>query len=105
MITAFISPYREDRSAAREIIGSTQFIEVYLNASIDVCERRDPKGLYAKARAGQIAEFTGVSAPYEPPLAPDLTIDTGTSSLDQSVAALFDFVSGRYRYAAPSGDE
>ena len=97
VITAFISPYREDRSAAREIIGTERFVEVYLNASLDVCERRDPKGLYAKARAGQIAEFTGVSAPYEPPLVPDLTIDTGASSLDESVATLFDFVSDRCR--------
>ena len=97
VITAFISPYREDRGAAREIIGTERFVEVYLNASLDVCERRDPKGLYAKARAGQIAEFTGVSAPYEPPLVPDLTIDTGASSLDESVATLFDFVADRCR--------
>jgi bifunctional enzyme CysN/CysC len=97
VITAFISPYREDRGAAREVIGTERFVEVYLNASLDVCERRDPKGLYAKARAGQIAEFTGVSAPYEPPLLPDLTIDTGASSLDESVATLFDFVSDRCR--------
>ena len=97
VITAFISPYREDRGAAREIIGTERFVEVYLSASLDVCERRDPKGLYAKARAGQIAEFTGVSAPYEPPLVPDLTIDTGASSLDESVATLFDFVADRCR--------
>jgi adenylyl-sulfate kinase len=97
VITAFISPYREDRGAAREIIGTERFVEVYLNASLDVCERRDSKGLYAKARAGQIAEFTGVSAPYEPPLVPDLTIDTGASSLDESVAILFDFLSDRRR--------
>ena len=97
VITAFISPYREDRSAAREIIGADRFVEVYLSAGVEVCERRDPKGLYAKARAGQIAEFTGVSAPYEPPLAPDMTIDTGTSSLDESVATLFDFLSDRRR--------
>ncbi len=64
---------------------------------LDVCEQRDPKGLYAKARAGQIAEFTGVSAPYEPPLAPDVTIDTGTSSLDESVVTLFDFLLERRR--------
>ena len=97
VITAFISPYREDRDAAREIIGSARFVEVYLSASVDVCERRDPKGLYAKARAGQIAEFTGVSAPYEPPLTPELTIDTGASGLDESVATLFDFLSDRRR--------
>lgn len=95
VITAFISPYREDRGIAREIVGADRFIEVYLSAGIDVCEQRDPKGLYAKARAGQIAEFTGVSAPYEPPAAPDVTIDTGVSGVAESVAALFDFLSDR----------
>jgi bifunctional enzyme CysN/CysC len=97
VITAFISPYREDRGTAREIIGTERFVEVYLSASVEVCERRDPKGLYAKARAGQIAEFTGVSAPYEPPLVPDLTIDTGASGLDESVATLFDYLADRRR--------
>jgi bifunctional enzyme CysN/CysC len=97
VITAFISPYREDRGAAREIIGTGRFIEVYLNADVDVCERRDPKGLYAKARAGQIPEFTGISAPYEAPAAPEVTIDTGVSNVDQSVATLFDFLSDRCR--------
>jgi bifunctional enzyme CysN/CysC len=97
VITAFISPYREDRGAARVIIGAGRFIEVYLNADVDVCERRDPKGLYAKARAGQIAEFTGISAPYEAPAAPEVTIDTGVSNVDQSVATLFDFLSDRCR--------
>jgi adenylyl-sulfate kinase len=95
VVTAFISPYREDRETAREIVGPDRFIEVYLSADVEACERRDPKGLYAKARAGQIPEFTGISAPYEPPLAPELTIDTGTASLHDSVATLFDFVSGR----------
>ncbi len=97
VITAFISPYREDRGAAREVIGTDRFIEVYLSASVEVCEQRDPKGLYAKARAGQIAEFTGISAPYEPPVAAEMTIDTGASSIDQSVADLFDFLSDRCR--------
>jgi bifunctional enzyme CysN/CysC len=97
VVTAFISPYREDRDAAREIIGQDRFVEVYLNANLDVCEQRDPKGLYAKARAGQIAEFTGISAPYEPPMAPEVTIDTGVSAVDQSVAVLVDFLSGRWR--------
>jgi bifunctional enzyme CysN/CysC len=97
VITAFISPYREDRDAARGIIGQDRFIEVYLNAGVDVCERRDPKGLYAKARAGQIAEFTGISAPYEQPIAPEVTIDTGVSGVDDSVTVLFDYLSDRCR--------
>jgi bifunctional enzyme CysN/CysC len=97
VITAFISPYREDRAAAAEIIGRDRFIEVYLSAGLAVCEQRDAKGLYAKARAGEIPEFTGISAPYEPPVAPELTIDTGISSVEQSVATLFDFLSSRCR--------
>ncbi len=76
VITAFISPLREDRQMARAIIGEDCFKEVYVSTAIDVCESRDPKGLYAKARAGEVKEFTGISAPYEPPLNPDLVIDT-----------------------------
>ncbi len=97
VIAAFISPYREDRNAARAIIGRDRFIEVHLSASLEVCEGRDPKGLYAKARAGQIAEFTGISAPYEPPLAPEVVIDTGVTSLDESVSSLFEHLSDRCR--------
>jgi bifunctional enzyme CysN/CysC len=76
VITAFISPYREDREQARKIIGADRFIEVYLEAPIDVCEKRDPKGLYEKARAGLITEFTGVNAPYEAPEKPDILLKT-----------------------------
>ena len=75
-ITAFISPYRADRDAIRRSLPPGQFIEVYLNAPLEVCEQRDPKGLYAKARAGEIPDFTGVSAPYEPPLHPELELPT-----------------------------
>ncbi len=96
VITAFISPYREDRDAARQILGR-RFLEIYLSASLEVCEQRDAKGLYAKARAGQIPEFTGISAPYEPPVTPELTLDTGLSTLQQSVATLFEFVAGHCR--------
>ena len=75
-ITAFISPYRADRDLVREIIPDGQFIEVYVNAPLEVCEQRDPKGLYAKARAKEIKEFTGISAPYEPPAQPELELRT-----------------------------
>jgi len=81
VITAFISPLREDRQMARAIIGEAYFKEVYVSTAIDVCESRDPKGLYAKARAGEVKEFTGISAPYEPPLNPDLVIDTSQLTL------------------------
>ena len=82
VITAFISPFRADRNRIRERIGDEKFIEIYLSTSLEECERRDPKGLYVKARAGQIREFTGIDSPYEPPIAPQLTIDT--SKLDVS---------------------
>lgn len=76
VVAAFISPLRSQRQQAREIIGGEAFLEVFLSASFAVCAQRDAKGLYAKASAGQISQFTGLSAPYETPLAPDLAIDT-----------------------------
>ena len=76
MITAFISPYREDRERAREIVGAERFFEVFVDTPIEECERRDPKGLYQKARTGEIPHFTGISAPYEQPNAPELRLDT-----------------------------
>jgi len=88
VICAFISPSRADRALAGQIIGPAHFIEVHLSTPLSVCEARDPKGLYAKARAGQIAGFTGVSAPYEAPLAPALTLDTAALSLSDATAAL-----------------
>jgi adenylylsulfate kinase len=79
-ITAFISPYRADRDLARKLMANGDFIEVFVDCPIDVCEQRDPKGLYRKARAGQIPEFTGVSAPYEAPLSPEIVVNTGTQN-------------------------
>lgn len=88
VITAFISPYRADRAAAREIIGSVFFKEVYVSTSLSVCESRDPKGLYTEARAGKITNFTGISSPYEAPKFPDLVIDTSNLPLDEAVSQL-----------------
>jgi len=88
VIAAFISPYRADRAMAADIIGAAHFIEVHVSTPLAVCEARDPKGLYAQARAGRIAQFTGVSAPYEAPLAAALTLDTGTLALEDSVERL-----------------
>ncbi|MYN43420.1 adenylyl-sulfate kinase [Duganella sp. FT109W] len=82
VICAFISPQRSDRALARSIIGEANFIETHVCTPCAVCEARDPKGLYQKARAGLIPEFTGVSAPYEAPLAPALALDTGSLSLE-----------------------
>jgi len=87
-ITAFISPYRSDRELAHSTVSPGKFLEVYVNAPLQVCEQRDPKGLYAKARAGKLKEFTGVSAPYEPPLKADLELHTDTMSVAECVAQI-----------------
>lgn len=81
-ITAFISPYRLDRDRVRETLQPGEFIEVLVDAPLEVCERRDPKGLYRKARAGELTGFTGIDAPYEPPPAPELILDAGTKAPD-----------------------
>jgi bifunctional enzyme CysN/CysC len=91
-VTAFISPYRADRDLARKILTEGRFIEVYVNAPVAVCEQRDPKGLYAKARTGEIREFTGVSAPYEPPVNPDLELHTDKLSALESVAKILEYL-------------
>lgn len=88
VITSFISPYRADRAMARDIIGGGRFFEIHLCAGVEVCEARDPKGLYRKARAGLIAGFTGVSAPYEAPQHPELSLDSGRATVEESVAAV-----------------
>lgn len=89
-LTAFISPYREDRDKVRAIMPKGTFIETYVEASVEVCEGRDPKGLYKKARAGQIPEFTGISAPYEEPAAAELVVSTATLSIDESAQKIID---------------
>ena len=91
-ITAFISPYRADRELVRSIISAGRFIEVYLNAPLEVCEKRDPKGLYAKARAGEIKEFTGVSAPYEPPVSPEIELLTDKLTPADCVSRILEFL-------------
>ena len=85
-IAAFISPYGSERELARGIAPAGKFLEVYLSAPLEVCEQRDPKGLYAKARTGEIKDFTGVSAPYEPPGRADLELRTDLLSIDECVA-------------------
>lgn len=94
VMTAFISPYRADRDRARAIVGE-RFIEVHVDADVAVCEARDPKGLYKKARAGEIAEFTGVSAPYEAPEAPELRVDTSNAPLEDCVAQVVAYLESR----------
>ena len=87
VLTAFVSPYRADRDAVRALHPAGTFVEVFVDTPLEVCEERDVKGLYAKARAGEIPEFTGISAPYEPPVNPEITVDT-SQPLDDCVADL-----------------
>src|SRR5216117_993172 len=99
VITAFISPYRMDRSRAREIAleGNAEFIEVFVDAPLEVCEARDPKDLYQKARAGQIREFTGIDAPYEAPEDPEIVVHTDQQTVDESVATILEQLLPRLR--------
>jgi adenylylsulfate kinase len=85
VLTAFVSPFRADRDKARALVNAGDFIEIHCAADLSVCEERDTKGLYAKARAGEIKEFTGISSPYEAPEQPELNVNTGNSSLDSCV--------------------
>ena len=82
-MTAFISPYRTDRDDARDLLDEGRFVEVFVDCPLEVCEARDTKGLYQKARAGEIKEFTGISAPYEAPAQPELTVNTASLTLDE----------------------
>lgn len=100
-ITAFISPYRAERQRARELHekiehdgdqGPIPFVEVHVDVPLDVAERRDPKGLYKKARAGQISDFTGISAPYEEPLKPEIRLNTQDLTVEQSVTRIIDWL-------------
>ncbi|MCI4624409.1 MAG: adenylyl-sulfate kinase [Candidatus Magnetoovum sp. WYHC-5] len=90
VMAAFISPYREDRDAVREIFTNGEFFEIYLKCPVEICEQRDPKGNYKKARQGVIKNYTGISAPYEEPLHPELIIDTDKYSVDDSVRVILD---------------
>lgn len=91
-ITAFISPFRQDRALAREIIGTDSFIEVFIDAPLDECERRDPKGLYGKARSGLLKNFTGIDSAYEPPQAPDIHINTLQESVNDAVERILNYI-------------
>lgn len=91
-ITAFISPYRADRELVRRLLPAGRFIEVFVNAPLEICEQRDPKGLYAKARAKEIKEFTGVSAPYEPPLNPELELRTDQLTVAETVGRILEYL-------------
>ena len=95
VLTAFISPFHADRARVRKLVPHGEFLEVYCRCPLDVCEARDVKGLYKRARAGEVKEFTGISAPYEEPVAPELVVDTATLSLDDTVAKVIAMLSER----------
>ena len=95
VFTSFISPYRSDRDAVRALMREGDFIEAYVSAPLDTCEGRDVKGLYKKARAGQIPEFTGISAPYEAPERPELVIHTDRQTVEESVVQVIDYLSAK----------
>jgi adenylylsulfate kinase len=88
VMTAFISPFRSDRDMVRKLVGEDEFIEVFVDTPLELCEQRDPKGLYKKARAGQIKNFTGLDSPYEPPLSPEITLKTAEQSVSEGVEYL-----------------
>ena len=98
VLTAFISPYRDDRERVRGMVEHGDFIEIFCDSSIEVCETRDVKGLYKKARAGEIPEFTGISSPYEIPENPELNVNTGTVSLDACVQQVIEKITRRGIY-------
>jgi len=91
-IAAFVSPYREDRDNVRKLLGRGEFVEIYVKCSLEVCETRDTKGLYKKARAGEVKDFTGISAPYEEPLNPELTIDSSKLSVEESTRDILNYL-------------
>ena len=97
VLSAFVSPYRKDRQGIKNIIGADGFMEVFVDTPLEVCEQRDVKGLYAKARLGEINDFTGISAPYEAPERPDFRIDTSVTGLDESARLLTELILGRIK--------
>ena len=104
-LTAFISPFRADRERVRQRVGEQDFIEVYCRCAIEVCERRDTKGLYRRARAGEIKDFTGISSPYEPPENPELALDTGSEPLEACVDKVMVLLQQRGVIRAGGGGE
>ena len=94
-LTAFISPFRADRDRVRGMVAPGEFIEIHCHCPVEVCETRDVKGLYQRARTGEVKEFTGISSPYEAPLHPELTVDTATQPLHACVAQVLGYLDGR----------
>ena len=96
-LAAFVSPYKKDRDNIRSIVKDVNFVEIYINTSVEECERRDVKGLYKKARAGEIKNMTGISAPYEAPEQPDIEIKTEEESIDEAAQRIIDFITPKLK--------
>ncbi|MDG4715202.1 adenylyl-sulfate kinase [Winogradskyella marincola] len=96
-LAAFVSPYKKDRASIRSIVKDVNFVEIYINTSVEECERRDVKGLYKKARAGEIKNMTGISAPYEAPENPEIEINTEEESLDVAVQRIIDYITPKLK--------
>ena len=92
VVSAFISPYRKDRDRVRSLLGPGEFVEVYVDTPLEICEARDPKGLYKKARAGEISNFTGLDAPYEAPESPEVHLETADLSVDEAAAQVIRYL-------------
>jgi len=99
-LAAFVSPYIKDREAVKQIVGPDNFIEIYVNTSLAECERRDVKGLYKKARAGEIKNMTGISAPYQAPIHPDIEIITDGQPIEESVKTILEFINKKLKQSA-----
>jgi adenylylsulfate kinase len=96
VLSAFVSPYRRDRDAVRALVDDGEFVEIYVKAPLEVCEQRDVKGLYKKAREGVIKGFTGIDDPYEEPLKPEITIETDKVSLAEGAEQILGYLAGRH---------
>ena len=97
VLASFVSPYAKDREEVQQIVGASNYIEVFVNTSVEECERRDTKGLYAKARAGEILNFTGVNAPYEAPISPHIEIDTTQTSIEEAVELIHKYIEDKLK--------
>jgi len=92
VLTAFISPFREDRKVVRDLLGNGDFVEIFVHCPLEVCEQRDPKGLYQKARLGEIQNFTGINSPYEAPDSPELTLDSSILTVEECVEQVIQYL-------------
>ncbi|RUA11735.1 MAG: adenylyl-sulfate kinase [Flavobacteriia bacterium] len=97
VLAAFVSPYKKDRKGIEDIVGKDNFVEIFVNTSLEECEKRDVKGLYKKARKGEIKDFTGINAPYEPPVNPEIEVITDNQSIEESVNYIYERINDKLK--------